>query len=90
MEVGVGVSHAALTYEGYFLQHAILFFGPAGRDLVEYSVQAFTEYGHSMIAAVAHLALDDVGFYCEEIQKSSRGTYEQVVNDLAHLGSQLA
>merc|ERR1740138_1958345 len=34
--------------------------------------------------------LDDVIFECKEFQERNRGTYEQVVGDLARLGSQLA
>jgi len=34
--------------------------------------------------------LDDVVFECKEFQERNRGTYEQVVADLARLGSQLA
>merc|ERR1719387_2642927 len=34
--------------------------------------------------------LDDVVFECKEFQDRNRGTYEQVVGDLARLGSQLA
>jgi len=38
----------------------------------------------------AWLELDDVVFECKEFQERNRGTYEQVVSDLARLGSQLA
>eukprot|EP00409_Alexandrium_fundyense_P002988 CAMPEP_0185905580 /NCGR_PEP_ID=MMETSP0196C-20130402/4782_1 /TAXON_ID=2932 /ORGANISM="Alexandrium fundyense, Strain CCMP1719" /LENGTH=175 /DNA_ID=CAMNT_0028625141 /DNA_START=10 /DNA_END=534 /DNA_ORIENTATION=- len=38
----------------------------------------------------AWLDLDDVVFECKEFQERNRGTYEQVVNDLARLGSQLS
>merc|ERR1719201_1508397 len=41
-----------------------------------------------MLAAWAEL--DDVVFECKEFQERNRGTYEQVVGDLARLGSQLA
>merc|ERR1712037_1088918 len=34
--------------------------------------------------------LDDVVFECKEFQERNRGTYEQVVADLARLGSQLS
>merc|ERR1719331_2778560 len=34
--------------------------------------------------------LDDVIFECKEFQERNRGTYEQVVADLARLGSQLS
>merc|ERR1719440_426011 len=34
--------------------------------------------------------LDDIIFECKEFQERNRGTYEQVVGDLARLGSQLA
>merc|ERR1719247_2562406 len=34
--------------------------------------------------------LDDVIFECKEFQERNRGTYEQVVGDIARLGSQLA
>merc|ERR1719498_843194 len=34
--------------------------------------------------------LDDVIFECKEFQERNRGTYEQVVGDLARLGSQLS
>merc|ERR1719191_102896 len=34
--------------------------------------------------------LDDVIFECKEFQERNRGTYEQVVGDLARLGSQIA
>ena len=34
--------------------------------------------------------LDDVMFECKEFQERNRGTYEQVVADLARLGSQLS
>mmetsp|Transcript_130844 Transcript_130844/g.317830 ORF Transcript_130844/g.317830 Transcript_130844/m.317830 type:complete len:996 (-) Transcript_130844:110-3097(-) len=37
----------------------------------------------------AMLELDDVVFECKEFHERNRGTYEQVVNDLARLGSQL-
>jgi len=41
-----------------------------------------------MLAAWAEL--DDVVFECKEFQERNRGTYEQVVADLARLGSQLS
>merc|ERR1740138_348091 len=34
--------------------------------------------------------LDDVIFECKEFQERNRGTYEQVIGDLARLGSQIA
>merc|ERR1719183_2506207 len=34
--------------------------------------------------------LDDVIFECKEFQERNRGTYGQVVTDIARLGSQLA
>ena len=34
--------------------------------------------------------LDDVVFECKEFEERNRGTYEQVVADLARLGSQLS
>merc|ERR1719361_2167677 len=34
--------------------------------------------------------LDDIIFECKEFQERNRGTYEQVVGDLARLGAQLA
>jgi len=38
----------------------------------------------------AVLELDDIVFECKEFEERNRGTYEQVINDLGRLGSQLA
>ena len=42
------------------------------------------------VMLVAWGDLDDVVFECKEFEERNRGTYEQVVADLARLGSQLS
>jgi len=61
----------------------------AGATLDEASMQKARGILNNMIYD-AWLELDDVIFECKEFQERNRGTYEQVVNDLARLGSQLA
>ena len=57
--------------------------------LDEASMQKARKILNNMIYG-AWLELDDVVFECKEFQERNRGTYEQVVSDLARLGSQLA
>jgi hypothetical protein len=57
--------------------------------LDEASMQKARKILNNMIYG-AWLELDDVVFECKEFQDRNRGTYEQVVADLARLGSQLA
>merc|ERR1719464_2185535 len=59
------------------------------RRLDEDSMQKARKILNNMIYG-AWLELDDVVFECKEFQERNRGTYEQVVSDLARLGSQLA
>jgi len=61
----------------------------ADSTLDEVSMQKARRILNDMIYD-AWLELDDVIFECKEFQERNRGTYEQVVNDLARLGSQLA
>jgi len=61
----------------------------AKTDFDEDSMQKARGILNNMIYE-AWLDLDDVVFECKEFQERNRGTYEQVVNDLARLGSQLS
>jgi len=55
----------------------------------EASMQKARKILNNMVVQ-AQQELDDVLFDCKEFDERNRGTYEQVVNDLARLGSQLA
>jgi len=59
--------------------------GPLDED----SMQKARKILNNMIL-VAWGELDDVVFECKEFEERNRGTYEQVVADLARLGSQLS
>jgi hypothetical protein len=55
----------------------------------EDSLQKAREILNDMMIS-AWKELDDIIFECKEFQERNRGTYEQVVGDIARLGSQLA
>merc|ERR1719203_1257336 len=61
----------------------------AARRLDEDSMQKARKILNNMMLH-AWGELDDVIFECKEFQERNRGTYEQVVADLARLGSQLS
>merc|ERR1719195_1581106 len=60
-----------------------------GGQLDEDSMQKARKILNNMMLA-AWGELDDVVFECKEFEERNRGTYEQVVADLARLGSQLS
>merc|ERR1719410_851445 len=63
--------------------------GKAAGQLDEDSMQKARRILNNMMLH-AWGELDDVVFECKEFQERNRGTYEQVVADLARLGSQLS
>jgi len=63
--------------------------GKEGGELDEDSMQKARKILNNMMFA-AWGELDDVVFECKEFEERNRGTYEQVVADLARLGSQLS
>jgi len=63
--------------------------GKAAGQLDEDSMQKARRILNNMMLG-AWGELDDVVFECKEFQERNRGTYEQVVADLARLGSQLS
>merc|ERR1719387_2679853 len=63
--------------------------GKARGQFDEESLQKGRVYLNNMIFT-AWKELDDIIFQCKEFQERNRGTYEQVVGDIARLGSQLA